>query len=65
VTRICADTIAAVDFSNCIFQEGEQRSHAVTASTQGEHDRKWSFEQEFMTLLKKSGRSTIRNLVFG
>jgi putative transposase len=33
--------------------------------TQAEHDRKWSFEQEFMTLLKKSGAEYDERFVFG
>jgi len=32
---------------------------------QGEHHRKWSFEQEFMTLLKKSGAEYDARFVFG
>jgi hypothetical protein len=30
-----------------------------------EHHRKWSFEQEFMTLLKKSGAEYDARFVFG
>jgi REP element-mobilizing transposase RayT len=33
--------------------------------TQAEHHRKWSFEQEFMTLLKKSGAAYDPRFVFG
>jgi putative transposase len=32
---------------------------------QTEHHRKWSFEQEFMTLLRKSGASFDAKYVFG
>jgi hypothetical protein len=32
---------------------------------QAEHHRKWSFEQEFMTLLRKSGASYDARYVFG
>jgi REP element-mobilizing transposase RayT len=32
---------------------------------QPEHHRKWSFEQEFMTLLRKSGATCDRRYVFG
>ena len=32
---------------------------------QAEHHRKWSFEQEFMTLLRKSGASFDARCVFG
>ncbi len=34
-------------------------------ATQSEHHRKWSFEQEFMTLLRKSGISYDARYVFG
>jgi len=33
--------------------------------TQAEHHRKWSFEQEFMTLLKKSGAQYDPRFVLG
>jgi hypothetical protein len=33
--------------------------------TQAEHHRKWSFEQEFLTLLKKSGAEYDPRFVFG
>jgi len=33
--------------------------------TQAEHHRKWSFEQEFMTLLEKSGAEYDAQFVFG
>jgi putative transposase len=32
---------------------------------QAEHHAKWSFEQEFLTLLKKSGVAYDRRFVFG
>jgi hypothetical protein len=32
---------------------------------QAEHHRKWSFEQEFMTLLRKSGATYDPRYVFG
>ncbi|MGO9433871.1 MAG: hypothetical protein ACLP00_06195 [Terracidiphilus sp.] len=32
---------------------------------QAEHHRKWSFEQEFMTLLKRSGAEYDPRFVFG
>jgi len=32
---------------------------------QAEHHKKWSFEQEFMTLLRKSGASFDTRYVFG
>jgi hypothetical protein len=34
-------------------------------SNQQEHHRKWSFEQEFMTLLRKSGMEYDPRFVFG
>jgi predicted restriction endonuclease len=34
-------------------------------ANQAEHHQKWSFEQEFMTLLKKSGASYDPRYVFG
>ncbi len=32
---------------------------------QAEHHKKWTFEQEFMTLLRKSGATIDRQRVFG
>jgi len=44
-------------------QERETVIHYI--DTQAEHHRKWSFEQEFMTLLKKSGAEYDARFVFG
>jgi len=44
---------------------GQRETVVHYIDTQAEHHRKWSFEQEFMTLLKKSGTEYDPRFVFG
>ena len=41
------------------------RRSFITSTAKAEHHKKWSFEQEFMTLLKKSGIEYDARFVFG
>jgi putative transposase len=49
------------------FSVSQSQKQAVAdyIAHQAEHHRKWSFEQEFMTLLSKSGASFDSRYVFG
>jgi putative transposase len=49
------------------FSVSQSQKHVVAdyIARQPEHHRKWSFEQEFMTLLRKSGASFDMRYVFG
>jgi len=44
---------------------GQRETVVHYIDTQAEHHRKWTFEQEFMTLLKKSGAECDARFVFG
>jgi len=49
------------------FGVSQSRKQAVAdyIAGQEEHHRKWTFEQEFMTLLRRSGASYDERYVFG
>jgi hypothetical protein len=49
------------------FSVSQSQKQIVTdyIARQEEHHRKWSFEQEFMTLLRKSGASFDARYIFG
>ena len=49
------------------FSVSQSQKHVVAdyIARQAEHHRKWSFEQEFMTLLRKSGATYDPRYVFG
>ncbi|MGC2107883.1 MAG: IS200/IS605 family transposase [Candidatus Korobacteraceae bacterium] len=49
------------------FSVSQSQKHVVAdyIAHQAEHHRKWSFEQEFMTLLQKSGATYDGRYVFG
>ncbi len=46
-------------------RQSQKQPVADYIAHQAEHHRKWSFEQEFMTLLRKSGASFDSGYVFG